>query len=125
VIYHLGTYFYIGKNGKNKLYQVVETLLGRDLTREELATFESAKLNKLIGKQCRVIVKNKPGKDGKSVFSNIDSFLIAESLFNALTSEEKEKAKVKNKESQSVETDVVPDSYDGMSNEDIINQIPF
>ena len=114
------TYFYIGKNGKNKLYQVVEALLSRELTREELATFESAKLNKLIGKQCRIVTKNKMSKDGKSVFSNIDSLIIAESLLTALSSEEKEKAKVKNKESQ--ETVNSENSFSEQSNFD--NSIP-
>lgn len=91
------TYLYVGKNGKNTLYQVTEGLIGRALTDEEEALgITSDFLNDLIGKQVRVTVKNKAGKEGK-VFSNIVDFFPARTIFNALTEDEKEKAQVKNK----------------------------
>ena len=89
-------YFYISKkSGKNKLYQIVEALLKRELTQEEEATFSASKLNKLIGMQCRILVKNKPSSDGQSVFSNVDRLLPAVENLTPLTQEEKEKAKIK------------------------------
>jgi hypothetical protein len=100
-------YFYEGEKGKNKLFQVIEALLGRELTREEIATFETGKINKLITKQCRVFVKNTT--KGDKIYSNIDSLLTAESLLTSLTTEEKEKAKIKSKENQQV----------GISNEEM------
>ena len=66
-------------------------------------------LNDLIGKQVRVTVKNKAGKDNK-VFSNIVDFFPARTLINALTPDEKEKARVKNKKETSIseEDDEIP-----------------
>ena len=90
------TYLYIGKNGKNALYQITEAIIKRFLSQEEEATFGSDTLNKMIGYQCRIVVKNKAGKDGKS-FSNIDSFLPAKEHLTSLTSEERKKAAVKEK----------------------------
>ena len=46
----------------------------RNLSQEEKSEFGSSYINKLVGFQCRVLIKNKEGKEGK-VFSNIDSFL--------------------------------------------------
>ena len=104
------TYLYIGKNGKNSLYSVVEGLFGRPLTNEEESMgISSDTLNDLIGKQVRVTVKNKAGKDNK-VFSNIVDFFPARTLINALTPDEKEKARVKNKKETSIseEDDEIP-----------------
>jgi hypothetical protein len=93
---YVPTFLYISqKNGKNALYQIMEAMIGRELTRDEEATMEAVKLNKLIGVQCRVVVKNKPGKDGK-VYSNIDNFLPIEFKMQSLTDDEKETARVKN-----------------------------
>lgn len=125
------TYLYIGKNGKNKLFQIIEAMLRRELTQEEEATMEAVKLNKLIGKQCRVVVKNKAGKDN-AVFSNIDSLLPFEFPIAGLTEEEKEKARVKNKSAEEHET-VREDEYsqaghveDTYQEEEIrVDQIPF
>lgn len=88
------TFLYISKkNGKNKLYKITEALMGRELTPEDEAYMDGAFLNTLIGRQLRIgtIIK----KDGDKSYTNIDKFLKAGTLINALTDEEKEKATVK------------------------------
>ena len=88
------TFLYISKkNGKNKLYKITEALLGRELSPEDEAFMDGAFLNTLIGKQIRIgtIIK----KDGDKAYTNIDKFLKAGTLLNALTDEEREKATVK------------------------------
>lgn len=91
------TYLYIGKNGKNNLYRIVEALLGRQLTPQEEAEGLTGKhLNSLIGKQCRVGLKHK--KSGEKVYENIETYYPVEQLMPALTPEEKEKATVKKDE---------------------------
>lgn len=115
------TYLYIGKNGKNTLYQVTEGLIGRALTDEEEALgITSDFLNDLIGKQVRVTVKNKAGKEGK-VFSNIVDFFPARTLINALTEDEKDKAQVKNKKETTMQEEAFMKMRQGdnMSDEDI------
>lgn len=115
------TYLYVGKNGKNTLYQVTEGLIGRALTDEEEALgITSDYLNDLIGKQVRVTVKNKAGKEGK-VFSNIVDFFPARTLINALTEDEKEKAQVKNKKETTMQEEAFMTNHQGdnMSDEDI------
>jgi len=95
------TYLYIGKNGKNALYQITEAMIMRNLSQEEKADFGSSYINKLVGYQCRVLIKNKEGKEGKK-FSNIDSFLPKKETLKSLTDEEKEKAKPKKKEGMNI-----------------------
>lgn len=52
---YIPTYLFIGKNGKNKLYNILEALLGRNLSQEEEATgINTSFLNSLIGEQCRL-----------------------------------------------------------------------
>jgi hypothetical protein len=89
------TYLYISKkNGKNKLYQIVESLLTRELTQEEFMVIDSDAsqfLNGLIGKQCRVMVKHK--QSGDKTFANIAQLLPAKTQLEALTVEEKTKGK--------------------------------
>jgi len=89
-------FLYIGKNGKNKLYQITEALIGRELTLEEEAKFDSQKINELIGMQCRVGIKNKTNSEGKT-FSNIDTYYAKEQDLTPLTQEEREKATVNKK----------------------------
>jgi len=80
---------YIGKDGKNVLYQIAEALLRREVTTEEEATGLSGELlNSFVGKQCKVFVKQT--KKGENTYSNIDRFLKAESALQPLTTEEKE-----------------------------------
>lgn len=90
-------YLYIGKNGKNNLYRIIEALLGRDITPEEEAGgIDGEFLNKLIGKQCRIGTKHK--KSGDKVFDNIETYYPSETDGKALTDEEVENATVKVKE---------------------------
>lgn len=84
------TSLYIGNKGKNKLYQIVEALIGRLLTPEEEATFSSQKVNELIGMQCRVGIKHKATE--KATYANIDTYYFKEQDLTPLTDEEKEKA---------------------------------
>ena len=71
-------YFYISrKNGKNALYQVVESALARELSPEEEVTFEASKMNELIGKEVIIGVKNTT-KDG-TTYSNIEQLYKAQS----------------------------------------------
>jgi len=91
------TYLYISKkNGKNKLYQITEALLGRELTPEDEAKMDGAFLNGLIGNQCRVGTKNKTNDNG--TFTNIDVYYSADAELEKLSDEEKEKATPKKKD---------------------------
>ena len=85
------------KNGKNKLYQIVEALQKAPLSPEQEAYGITGKdLNALIGKQCRVgtVINTK----GDKSYTNIDKFLPAKESFPALTVEEKENARLKPKD---------------------------
>ena len=84
------TYLYIGgKNGKNKLYQIVEAMIGRELTQEEEAGgIGTEYLNGLINKQCRIGTKNSTKND--KTYSNADVFYPSESDSEPLSDEEKE-----------------------------------
>ena len=91
------TYLYISsKNGKNKLYKIVEALLGRELSPEDEAKMDGDFLNALVGKQLRV--GTKITQKGDKTYSNIDKYLKANTQLPQLTDEEKEKATVKDKE---------------------------
>ena len=103
------TSLYIGKTGKNLLYQVLEAILGRELSPEDEATMDGKKINSLIGRQLRVIVKNET-KDGK-VYSNIETFLSKEIDYPALTEEEKEDARVKNEKEETESIPNVPEVF--------------
>lgn len=119
------SYFYIGKNGKNNLYKIVEGLLGRELTIEEEASMSSDFINSLIGKQVRILVDNKPNKEGK-VYSRIENYLPIETDYPVLTDEEKEKATVKKQEA--VDNDIPlreDDEIDTPTEEIAIEDIPF
>ena len=91
-------YLYISKkNGKNKLYQIVEALIDRELTQEEEAQGISGEfLNSLIGKQCRIATKHK--ESGDKVYDNVVTYYPAETQLTPLNAEEKDKAKVKVKD---------------------------
>ena len=95
---------YIGKNGKNALYRIVEAFLGRDLTQEEEARGLTGEfLNKLIGQQCRIGTKHKSSKDGSKVYDNVESYYASEKDGKKLTDEEKEDAKVKIKDGKPID----------------------
>lgn len=90
------TYLYIGKNGKNTLYQISEAVLRHQLTQEEEAYMDAEVINGYVGNQLRVVVKHK--KSGEKTYSNIESFLAVDELKTPLTSKEKEESTVKPKE---------------------------
>ena len=89
-------YLYVSKKGPNKLYQIVSAYLRHEPTPEDEAKLDSKFLNSLVGKQCRVFVETKTSGDKK--FNNIVKFMRIDSELTPLTTEEKEKAKVKKKE---------------------------
>lgn len=96
------SYLYISsKHGKNKLYEVIEGLIRRELTKEEEANFTASKLNGLIGRQVRIGVKHK--QSGDKTYDRIEQYYPIETMINALSPEEKEKAKIKEKEQTPVE----------------------
>lgn len=90
------TYLYIGKSGKNKLYGIIEAVLNREVTPNEVANFDKSFINSLIGQQIRIMVE--PKKVGDRIFDNITDYLSVSTKLNELTAEEKEKSKVKAKD---------------------------
>lgn len=116
------TYLYIGKkNGKNKLYNVVEGLLGRNLTMaEEAEGITSDTINSLIGKQVRIGIKH--NIKGDKTYDRIEQYYPVEIPINSLTSDEKEKAAVKKKESDSDSSYV---AHMNDSEEIKIEDVPF
>lgn len=89
------TYLYIGKSGKNKLYGIIEAVLGREISIEEIATFDKSFMNSLVGKQIRLMIE--PKNVGDKTYDNITDYLSISHEMTPLTSEEKEKSKVKEK----------------------------
>src|SRR5574343_18205 len=90
------TSIYLGKNGKNSLWEIVEAFLGRELTRQEITNgISGSLLNSFIGKQIKIFVDHRI-KDGKT-YDTISSYMPASVKINSLTEEEKDKATVKNK----------------------------
>lgn len=88
---------YVGKNGKNALYQIVEALQGQPLSPEQEAVGITGKdINALIGLQCRIMTKQKAKND--KTFMNVVSYLPIKGKLAALTEEEKENARVKPKD---------------------------
>ena len=92
------TYLFIGNKGKNKLYKLIEAILGHELSPEEENTLSSETINGLIGKQVRIIVKNKTKND--KTYSNIENLLPIEQTLPPLTEEEKDKASVKTEKTE-------------------------
>lgn len=100
------TYLYISKkNGKNKLYQIVEALLGRELSPEDEAKLDGEFINGLVGKQCRVGTKNKTNDNG--TFTNIDVYYSADTELTPLSDEEKQKATPKKDKEETVEENTI------------------
>ena len=107
------SYLYTGKNGKNKLWRIIEALYGRELTKEDTEKNISGDfLNRLIGKQCRISVE--PKVKGDKTWDNITDWLKVKEELDPLTEEEKDKCKVKNKkeekeiDGQEINTDDIP-----------------
>lgn len=87
------------KKGKNRLYQVLEALLGHELSPAEENGIDDQFLNGLVGKHCRLFI----GINAKnSKYNEITKFMPKKESFPALTEEEKEKARVKEKEDKAV-----------------------
>jgi hypothetical protein len=106
------SYLYISSKGKNKLFQIVESLQGSPLSqKQEAEGITGADLNALIGKHCRVVTINKT--HGDKTYSNIDKFLVAKGNFEPLTVKEKEDAKVKPKVDEGAEQKAESD-YEGV-----------
>ena len=84
------------KNGKNKLYQIIEALLGSELTQEQEAKLDTDFLTGLIGKQCAVMTEIKEGREKQ--FNNIIKFIKVAKNKLPLNDEEKEKCRVKPKD---------------------------
>lgn len=115
------TTLFIGKKGKNNLYQIVESLLGRELSpQEEAEGIDGAFLNALVGKQCRIATKHKKSKDGSKTFDNVATYYPAEMELPSLTNEEKDTARVKDKKDKEADS-----TYDSMSEEEIEEVTPF
>lgn len=113
------TFLYISsKKGKNKLYKIIEALIGRELSPEEEATLDAKDLNALIGKQCRVLIENKTV--GEKTYSNIANLVPAKSTLPPLTGEEKQKATVK-KAPPEVPATIVEGHPDHVT----VDEIPF
>lgn len=110
------TGLWISLKGKNALYQITEAIKGGQLSPEEEAFMDQNYLNSLIGKQCRVGVKNK--QSGDKTYSNIEVFYPVESYMTALTAEERDKATVK----KDVEVDTKNAAYDQRYAQEVIRQ---
>ena len=54
---------------KSKLVEVLNGLLGRELTSEEINS--GYDVDKLVGKDCNILVLNSKGKNG-AVYSNVE-----------------------------------------------------
>lgn len=113
------TYLYIGKNGKNDLYNIIEAVLERELEMEEEANFDKSFINSLIGKQLRIMVE--PRVTDKGTYDNITNYLEIGTKLNSLTDDEKEKSTVKNKKEvkEEVQDEVVDVPEDEIRVEDI------
>ena len=98
------------KTGKNKLYKIIEALLGRELTQEEEAYMGGKFLNSLVGKQCQIVTENITS--GEKTFSNPVNWVKATSLLDSLTNVEKEQTKVKHKEEVATIEEGNPDYID-------------
>lgn len=111
-------YLYIGKNGKNSLYRIIEAFLGRELTAEEESKGISTKtINEFIGKQILVSIEPKTSKSTGKTFDNIIDYFHAEMELPSLSEEEKEKAKVKKDKKQvTTEEGVSPEIDEGVEN---------
>ena len=82
------SYLYIGKNGKNKLYEVVEALQRQTVSpQQEAEGITGAHLNSLVGKQTRVATANET--KGEKTYSQIVKFYNPSAPMSPLTAQEK------------------------------------
>jgi len=119
---------YIGKDGKCVLWQIIEAAIGRELTREEEATFESKKLNELIGKHLKIFVENKPdSKDPNKLYDNAIRFMVNDKNLPSLTEEEKDNARVKKEDVKSHKDITIDQQNQAPAPDDdiVVNSVPF
>jgi hypothetical protein len=100
------TYLYIGKKGKNALYEILEALKGSTLTEEEEAYMGGEFINAQIRKQVRLVVKTKEKGDKK--YSNIESFMHARTQLTPFTVEEIHEMLSKREESKNKKEEEQP-----------------
>ncbi|MDP2763197.1 MAG: hypothetical protein Q8O27_01630 [Enterobacteriaceae bacterium] len=123
------TILYIGKNGKNSLYGIVEAFLGRELTPQEEAEGLTGKmLNSFIGAQIKVFIDHRV--KGDKIYDTITSYMPADSKDVGLTAEEKENARVKVKKEEPKEVYEPNDENPPVGEEEILSpeqlaEIPF
>lgn len=114
---YIPTMLYIGKkNGKNKLFKIVEALIGRELNQTEVvAGLDGSFLNSLVGKQCRILVEHVEKND--KVFANPVNWLKAKGELPMLNTEERNKIKEFNEKRKA--------KGESVTNEITVDQIPF
>lgn len=95
------TSIYLGKNGKNSLWEIVEACIKRELTQAEVAYgLTGDKINSLIGKQLKIFVDHRV-KDGKT-YDTITSYIKSDGYLTPLTAEERDAATVKDKKNTTI-----------------------
>jgi hypothetical protein len=97
-------YLYVGKNGKNKLWQIVEALIKREMTTEDESMIDSDWINAQIGKQLRISIIHK--KSGDKTYDNVDRYYAAKEDLTPLTAEEIDTATVKKNEDDTEDTEI-------------------
>lgn len=111
-------YLYIGKKGKNTLYQIIEALTGKEVSPELEASLDFATIKTLVGTQINVFTSTTI--KGEKKYNNIIKFMPCANKLTALTAEEKEVARVKPK------TEVKENHADNSDpTSDDISSIPF
>lgn len=105
------SYLYVGKNGKNALYDIVEALQRQTVSpQQEAEGITGAYLNSLIGKRTRVATENKT--KGDKTYSTIVKFYNPDASVAALTEQEKADAMPKAKDDAAEA--VVDAAFDGV-----------
>lgn len=92
------------KTGKNKLYKIVEGILGRALTQAEIMSMNGKFLNDLITSQVQVVTENTT--KGDKTYSNPVNWIKATALLSPLTAEERENSRVKTKEEKELKKEI-------------------
>lgn len=118
------TSLFIGKKGKNNLWQIIEAFIGRELTREEESMgVKGSLINSFIGKQIRIFIDQKVSEKDSKTYNVITSYMPIEATLPSLTEKERDDATVKVKTENAVATP--QEASGGEISDDIINSIPF
>lgn len=122
---YIPNFLYVSKkNGKNKLFKIVEALVGRELDQVGISQMGGKFLNSLVGKQCRVLIENTT--KGDKTYSNPVNWMKAKEELPALNDEEKEKCKVKPKDGSEALKDESGQSLPDPDQKEIkLEDIPF